>query len=103
MENNHSMMSRRRFAAGFALGSKRNRNNNSSGVTRAEVREDMLRLCEATVAGVTQAIADNEGGTVASEASIAEGSTLTSGTRASGTSGSVGNFFRNHNQRRRRN
>ena len=84
-------------------GGKRNKNNNTSGVTRAEVREDMIRLCEATVAGVTQASADNGGATVASGTSVTEASSLTGGTRASGTSGSIGNFFRNRNQRRRRN
>jgi hypothetical protein len=75
-------------------------NHAVESVSRDEVREDMITLADAMVAGVRAASLDNESDTVASSNN---NTSITGGSRASGDSGSVGDIFRNRNKRRKRN
>ena len=96
----------------FKKGGKNHKRGNNGGdddngnshtvgsVSRDEVREDMITLADAMVAGVRAASLDNETGTTASNN---DNNSTAGASRASGESGSIGNIFRNRNKRRRGN
>jgi hypothetical protein len=96
----------------FKKGGKNHKRGNNGGdddngnshtvgsVSRDEVREDMITLADAMVAGVRAASLDNETGTTASNN---DNNSTAGASRASGESGSIGNIFRNRNKRRREN
>ena len=81
-------------------GNDDNGNNRTVGsVSRDEVREDMITLADAMVAGVRAASLDNESETIVTN----DNNSAAAGSRASGDSGSMGDIFRNRNKRRKRN